>query len=318
MTRLPDMPGPKVENGNGEVIEFGVGGGGKELAKKSRKSKGHILSKSRKSAKSKKNLSKSKNSPKFGTTEAEPSLPTPGAREAFNRLWLAFIEAPIFRYFDPEYYIWIETNALGYVIDGVLSLLVSGTRPDGVITKTDLGKWYLVVFFLSKIIPAETQYKTYDSELLAIVEAFKTWRYYLEGCKHEVLVLTDYNNSCRFMDTKSLSSRLVRWAQKLSQYQFQIDYRQDKAKAATDALSRFSQRSQDKKDELRAENSQIFHHLQNSLTNTSLAELSFLSRLLSHLDQVLICGTYILPQLQHLWNGHKKSWPRKSFILSST
>ena len=62
------------------------------------------------------------------------------------------------------------------------------------------------------MIPAETQYKTYNTELLAIIEAFKTWRYYLEGCKHEVLVLTNYNNLRRFMDTKSLSSRQARWA----------------------------------------------------------------------------------------------------------
>ena len=62
------------------------------------------------------------------------------------------------------------------------------------------------------MIPAETHYKTHDGELLAIVEAFKTWQYYLESCKYKVLVLTDYNNFRQFMDTKSLSSRQVRWA----------------------------------------------------------------------------------------------------------
>ena len=102
------------------------------------------------------------------------------------------------------------------------------------------------------MIPAETRYETHDQELLAIVEAFKTWRHYLEGCKFEVLVLTDHNNLRRFMDTKSLSSRQVRWAQELSRYHFQIDYRQGKANAAADALSRFPQRSQSKEEELRA------------------------------------------------------------------
>ena len=87
------------------------------------------------------------------------------------------------------------------------------------------------------MIPAETQYETYDGELLAIVEAFKTWHHYLEGCKHEVHVLTNYNNLRRFMDTQNLSSQQVRWAQKLSWYHFQIDYRQGKANAATDTLS---------------------------------------------------------------------------------
>ena len=57
------------------------------------------------------------------------------------------------------------------------------------------------------MILAKTRYKTYDAELLAIVEAFKNWRHHLEDYQYKVLVLTDYNNLCRFMDTKSLSSR---------------------------------------------------------------------------------------------------------------
>ena len=160
------------------------------------------------------------------------------------------------------------------------------------------------------MISAEIRYETHDSKLLAIVKVFKTWRHYLEGYKHEVFVLTDHNNLCRFMDTKSLSSRQVRQAQELSRYHFQIDYCQSKANAAADALSRFPQRSQDEKDELRAENGRIFHRLQNSLTNASLAGLSLSasssSSLPSHLHQVLICGTYVLPQLRQFWQGLRK------------
>ena len=67
----------------------------------------------------------------------------------------------------------------------------------------------LIAYFLRKIIPAETRYKTHNGEFLAIVEPFKTWRHYLEGYKYEVLVLTDYNNLQQFMDTKSLRFRQV-------------------------------------------------------------------------------------------------------------
>ncbi len=74
------------------------------------------------------------------------------------------------------------------------------------------------------MISTETRYESHDGELLAIVEAFKTWRHYLEGWKHEVLLLTDHNNLQRFMNIKSLSFRQVRWAQELSRYHFQIDY----------------------------------------------------------------------------------------------
>ncbi len=62
------------------------------------------------------------------------------------------------------------------------------------------------------MIPVENRYETYDKELLAIVEVFKTCRHYLEGCKHEVLVVTDHNNLQRFIDIKSLSFRQVCWA----------------------------------------------------------------------------------------------------------
>ena len=41
----------------------------------------------------------------------------------------------------------------------------------------------------------KTHYKTYDSELLAIV---KTERHYLKGYKYEILVFIDHNNLRQF------------------------------------------------------------------------------------------------------------------------
>ncbi len=125
-------------------------------------------------------------------------------------------------------------------------------------SKSKIGQWHLVAFFSQKIIFAETRYETHNQELLAIVEVFKTWRLYLEGCKYEVLILTDHNNLRQFMDTKSLSSCQVCWAQEVSRYHFQIDYRQRKANATADALSRFSQGSQAEEKTLRDENTQSF------------------------------------------------------------
>ena len=122
------------------------------------------------------------------------------AKKAFTKLRQAFVEVPILNYFDLEYYIQIETDALGYANGGIFSQL----------TSDDLGRWHLVAFFFRKMIPAETWYETHDGELFAIVKAFKTWKYYLEGCKHDVLILTDYNNFQRFMNTKNLSSKQVR------------------------------------------------------------------------------------------------------------
>ena len=111
------------------------------------------------------------------------------------------------------------------------------------------------------MISAETWYKTYNQKLLAIVEAFKTWRYYLESYKYEVFVLIDHNNLCWFIDMKNLSSRQICWAQELFWYHFQIDYSQRKANTTADALSRFSKRSQAEEEALRDENTQIFYCL---------------------------------------------------------
>ena len=216
----------------------GLSDGSKRVELKTGRSEGQKTSKSQKSAKFRKSfksgksksekskkLSKNENLPNFDAKDSGPSFLIPETRSAFNRLRLAFTEAPILRHFDPQCHIWIKTNPSGHVIGGVLSQLASGISPDEVVTKTDLGQWHPVAFFSRKMIPAKTRYETYKDELLAIVKAFKTWRHYLEGCKHEVLDLTDHNNLRLFMDTKNLSSRQVRWAQKLSQYYFQIDYR---------------------------------------------------------------------------------------------
>ena len=136
----------------------------------------------------------------FESKKTELGFLTSKARIAFTKLKQAFIKAPILHHFDPEHYIRVETDASGYTIGGVFSQLILN----------DLGQWHPVAFFLRKMIPAEIRYKTHNGELLAIVEAFKTWKQYLEGSQHEMLILTDHNNLRLFMETKNLSSRQVR------------------------------------------------------------------------------------------------------------
>ena len=214
-------PVSKRNNGNSKVNRFSVSKNSVKHVKKSEKlsksgkSKSKKISKSQNLAKLGKKLSKSGNSTNFNTTEARPKFLTPNARTIFNCLRLAFIEAPISWHFDLEYHIWIETNVSGYIISEMLSQLTSGTNPKRIVTKTDLSQWHLIAFFSRKMIPVETQYKTYNGKFLAIIKAFKIWRHHLESCKYKVFVLIDYNNLYCFIVIKNLSSRQVRWAQKL-------------------------------------------------------------------------------------------------------
>ena len=47
-------------------------------------------------------------------------------------------------------------------------------------------------FYSRKFTPAELNYPIYDKELLAVVEAFRQWRVYVEGAAHPVWVFTDH------------------------------------------------------------------------------------------------------------------------------
>ena len=231
------------------------------------------------------NLSKSKKS-KNANSEmqthigamGEPIFLTLGAKEVFNHLRQVFTKALILRHFELECHIRIETDALGYAIGRILSQLTSNNLTSDHLTSNQ-GQWQLVVYFLRKTILAEIRYKTHNSELLDLIQDFKTWRHYLEGYKHEAYILTNYNNLWRFMDTKNLSFCQVWWVQELFRYHFRIDYCQGKINGTTDAFSRFPQRSQAEKDKLQAENTQTLQKLKSSLTNTSLSSLCKLSSL---------------------------------------
>ena len=152
--------------------------------------------------------------------------PTPKTRQAFTQLRQSFTKALILQHLDLECYIWIETDMSDNVICEILSQLILD----------NLGQWHLIAYYLQKMISVKTRYKTHNGKLLAIVEVFKIWRRYLEGCKYKVLMLTNYNNFCHFMDTKRLSFCQICSAQKLFCYHFLIDYYQGKANRAPDAL----------------------------------------------------------------------------------
>ena len=72
---------------------------------------------------------------------------------------------------------------------------------------------------------AELNYEIYDKELLAIVEAFRHWRSYLEGLTDPIQVVTDHKNLVYFSTTKLLTCRQARWSELLSEYNFTIQYR---------------------------------------------------------------------------------------------
>ena len=65
----------------------------------------------------------------------------------------------------------------------------------GVLLKKDMnGEWHPCSYLSQSFGPAEQNYDIYDQELLAIIQALKTWRHYLQGSKTEVQVFTNHKN----------------------------------------------------------------------------------------------------------------------------
>lgn len=151
------------------------------------------------------------------------------AEQAFRTLKACFTTAPMLAHFDFERQSRVEVDASGSAIGGVLTQAYE--QPSG---RT---RWRPVAFFSRKLSPAEKNYSTGDSEMLAIVHAFKVWRHYLEAPAMSTIVLTDHEALQAFMTTKLLNRRQMRWAEVLAAYNFTIQWRRGKDNPA-DGLSR--------------------------------------------------------------------------------
>jgi RNase H-like domain found in reverse transcriptase len=85
---------------------------------------------------------------------------------AFREFIARFQTAPLLQYFDPEKLIKIESDASGSAIDAALSQSAEAHAFSRRVV------WKPVAFFSRKMISAELNYNTRDSEMLAIIAAF--------------------------------------------------------------------------------------------------------------------------------------------------
>jgi len=80
--------------------------------------------------------------------------------QAFNELKKRLVLAPLLAYFNLEWPLMLETNALDSIIAGVFS------------QKQLDGEWHPIVYYLKTIIDAKLNYHIYDKEMLAIISSF--------------------------------------------------------------------------------------------------------------------------------------------------
>jgi hypothetical protein len=150
------------------------------------------------------------------------------AQEAFDKLKTAFTSSPILVHPDSSRPYIVETDASDYALAAILSQY------------DDSKVLHPVAFHSRQLLPAERNYDVYDKELLAVVEAFKIWRHFLQGSGLQVTVLCDHKNLEYFMTSRQLSRRQARWSMLLSDYDFVLTHRPGCRNGKADVLSRRS------------------------------------------------------------------------------
>src|SRR5258708_7292906 len=119
----------------------------------------------------------------------------------------------------------VETDASDHAIAGILSV----TTKDNEIRQ--------VAFFSHSLQGAEKNYNTHNKELLAIFEAFKNWRHFLEGSAKVIDTVTNHKNLEYFTSSKKLSCHQARWAKFLGQFNMKVRFRPGRLGSKPDALT---------------------------------------------------------------------------------
>src|SRR5258705_1834585 len=150
-----------------------------------------------------------------------------GERETttFQTLKNAFSTALVLCHWAPDLQMTVETDVSDHAIAGILSV----TTKDNEIRP--------VAFFSRSLQGVEKNYDTHDKELLAIFEAFKNWRHFLEGSAEVIDTVTNHKNLEYFMSSKKLSCCQARWAEFLGQFNMKVRFRPGRLGSKLDTLT---------------------------------------------------------------------------------
>ena len=161
------------------------------------------------------------------TSTTTPFLWSSAADEAFSELKTRFTTAPVLAMPDATRQFILEVDASELGVGAILSQ----RSPED-------DKLHPCAFFSRRLTPAEKNYDVGNRELLAIHDALKEWRHWLEGASQPFVVLSDHKNLVYIQSAKRLSPRQSRWALFFTRFNFTISYKPGSENIRADALSR--------------------------------------------------------------------------------
>lgn len=144
-------------------------------------------------------------------------------QNSFDQLKRSLCSAAVLIYPDFEDGFILSTDASGWAVGAVLSQVRNGQeRP--------------VAYASRQMNRAEQNYSATEKELLAVVWATKVFRCYLLG--RPFRLVTDHAALQWMLSLVDPSSRLTRWALRLSEFKYTVEHKPGKKHTNADALSR--------------------------------------------------------------------------------
>ena len=145
---------------------------------------------------------------------------------AFSTLKRATTSTPVLTFPSDTGHFWLECDASNFATGAILSQV------------QDNG-WYHPVGYMSKgFSNVERNYQIHDKELLAIIQALKEWRHFLEGTLSSFEILTNHRNLAYFHSAQNLNRRQAWWSLYLSHFNFTLSHKPGRLMKKSDALSR--------------------------------------------------------------------------------
>jgi RNase H-like domain found in reverse transcriptase/Integrase zinc binding domain len=145
-------------------------------------------------------------------------------QESFNQLKKRFTEEPVLMMPDYLKPFQIQVNSLLFATGGML-------------TQMDTNRDRHPCAYLSKSLTKEQRsYYTGDTELLAIIQALKEWRHYIQGSGHTTTVLSDHDNLQHFRIPQTIGRWMAQWTLYLSEFNIKLVHIPGKKNIQADSL----------------------------------------------------------------------------------
>ena len=79
-------------------------------------------------------------------------------------------------------------------------------------------------YYFKKLIFAKVNYITTNKKMLIIVTSLVHWKIYIQKAKKKIIVYTNHKNFLFFLYDKEFNQKQLKWAKKLTHYDFEIKH----------------------------------------------------------------------------------------------